>query len=229
MAVMAFVASASPLSRWRYATVAGTTRTLPGSRRPAACRSLLPRAAATPPPPSPPPPAASLASVGRRALPSAAWAAYVTHLFLAQPASITTTSADAFREAVDLSLNFLFILPVVSPSVAPAVDPTVEGLFMLVVGWAGVLWVFAADGFAGVAATTEGGGGASRRAGTPRPGVPVVPFLVGALFLTNGMQRGCGARPHPCARTVGQDGVLEGVVATDTYDKREGLQGGARG
>lgn len=132
-----------------------------------------------------PPAAPSPASVGRRALPAAAWAAYTYHLFLAQPASVTTTTADALREAVDLSLNFLFLLPAVAPAVAPVVHPALEGLFMLVVGWAALLWVFAADGYEGAAAapTSDGGGGSP--AGAPRPGVPVVPFLVGAAFLTN--------------------------------------------
>lgn len=208
MAPMAFVSGASPLFRLRLATAVGIARTHRRSWRLADCRPPpLPRAAVTPPPPRPPPPppppppAESLASVGRRTLPAAAWAAYVTHLFLAQPASVTSTTADALREAVDLSLNFLFILPAVAPSVAPVVHPALEGLFMLVVGWAGVLWVFAADGYEG-AAPADGKGGVAGGAATPRPGVPVVPFLVGAAFLTNGMQRGCSGSPHPCARVV---------------------------
>lgn len=209
MAAMAFITSTSPLSRLRCATAAGTAGIHRRPWRPAVCRPPPPRATVTPPPPlppSPPPPppppapAASLASIGRRAIPAAAWAAYINHLFLAQPASITTTTADALREAVDLSLNFLFILPAAAPSVAPVVHPALEGLFMLVVGWAGVLWVFAADGYEGASSASEGGGGGE--AGTPRPGVPVVPFLVGAAFLTNGMRRRWCGRPHSCVRVM---------------------------
>lgn len=80
---------------------------------------------------------------------------------------------------MDLSLNFLFILPAAAPSVAPVVHPALEGLFMLVVGWAGVLWVFAADGYEGASSASEGGG-AGRRA-LPARGCRLCPFWLAPL------------------------------------------------
>ena len=70
-------------------------------------------------------------------------------------------------EAVNLSLNFWLVLPSIAPSMAPVVDPSLEALFNVLICWALGFWGLVAD-----EKEYEYPGG-------------MIPYLTGALFLTN--------------------------------------------
>lgn len=105
------------------------------------------------------------------------WLAYLGYLFLSDlppgPSILqwSQTGSDGpsltafWQEAVDLSLNFWFIIPTLIPGRAPIINPVLEGLFNLVIAWALLFWGFLLDG-------------RSQR-------WPMTPFLVGTAFLTN--------------------------------------------
>ena len=97
-----------------------------------------------------------------------AWGVYVGYLLLSDfppGPSLLHTEPATVREAMDLSLNFWFVMPLVLPQLAPDLSPTLEGLFNLTVGWGLLFWGFAIDG-------------RGQR-------FPIVPFLIGTAFLTN--------------------------------------------
>lgn len=81
----------------------------------------------------------------------AAATAYVAYLPLifgfsvgAEPGTPAHT-AYALQEAIDLSLNFAFVTPLVFPKLAPQLSPALEGLFNFVVAWAALLFGFLAE------------------------------------------------------------------------------------
>ena len=45
-------------------------------------------------------------------------------------------------EAINLSINFWFVTPLVFPSVAPVIHPALEGLFNIVVAWGALFFGF---------------------------------------------------------------------------------------
>lgn len=97
-----------------------------------------------------------------------AWLIYVSYLLLSDlppGESLFHTKPETLREAIDLSLNFWFFMPLLSPEVAPVLNPALEGLFNLVVAWGLLFWGFAIDG-------------RERK-------FPMIPFLIGTAFLTN--------------------------------------------
>ena len=102
----------------------------------------------------------------------AAWAAYCgVVLFseggIAPGASALHTEPATIKEALDLSLNFFFVLPTIASSVAPVVDPSLEAFFNVLICWALLFFGFAAD-----------------EKENSYPG-GMLPYLTGALFLTN--------------------------------------------
>ncbi|MGG6294591.1 hypothetical protein ACQ4M4_09210 [Leptolyngbya sp. AN02str] len=98
----------------------------------------------------------------------AAWVGYVGYLLLSElppGRSLLHTEPATLREALDLSLNFWFVMPLLFSQWSPSLNPALEGLFNLVVAWGLLFWGFAVDG-------------RGQR-------LPIVPFLVGTAFLTN--------------------------------------------
>lgn len=103
-----------------------------------------------------------------RSFAAIAWVIYVGYLLLSDlppGPSLLHTQPETLQEALDLSLNFWFILPLVFPASAPVLNPALEGLFNLVVAWGLLFWGFVGDG-------------RGQR-------WPMVPFLIGTAFLTN--------------------------------------------
>ena len=97
-----------------------------------------------------------------------AWLLYVGYLLLSDlppGPSLLHTEPATLEEAMDLSLNFWFVMPLVFPNIAPHLSPTLEGLFNLTVAWGLLFWGFAIDGRA--------------------QRFPLLPFLLGTAFLTN--------------------------------------------
>lgn len=97
-----------------------------------------------------------------------AWAVYVGYLLLSDlppGPSLLHTKPETLQEALDLSLNFWFVLPALFPNNAPVLSPALEGLFNLVVAWGLLFWGFIIDG-------------RNQR-------FPLLPFLIGTAFLTN--------------------------------------------
>lgn len=98
----------------------------------------------------------------------ASWLVYVGYLLLSDlppGASLLHTQPETLQEAIDLSLNFWFVLPILFPNAAPVLHPALEGLFNIVVAWGLLFWGFLIDG-------------RNQR-------VPIIPFLIGTAFLTN--------------------------------------------
>lgn len=77
------------------------------------------------------------------------------------------TEPATIKEAFALSLNFWFVLPSMLPSIAPAVDPSLEAMFNILICWALCFWGFVSD---------------EREFEYPSG---MLPYLTGALFLTN--------------------------------------------
>jgi hypothetical protein len=97
-----------------------------------------------------------------------AWIGYVGYLLLSDlppGESLLHTQPQTLQTAIDLSLNFWFVLPLLLPQTAPELNPALEGLFNLVVTWGFLFWGFAIDG--------------------RNQKVPMLPFLIGTAFLTN--------------------------------------------
>lgn len=102
----------------------------------------------------------------------ASWAVYLAIVLfseggLAPGNSALHTEPETIKEALDLSLNFWLVLPALAPSLAPVVDPALEGLFNVLICWALCFWGFTVD-----------------ERDNAYPGT-MLPYLVGALFLTN--------------------------------------------
>lgn len=91
---------------------------------------------------------------------------YAGRLFVVPP--FAHSNATALREALDLSLNFAYVTPLLFADRAPVLHPMLEGVFHIVVAWALLLL-----GFASLDATH------------PNARPRAAPFLVGTLLLTN--------------------------------------------
>lgn len=105
---------------------------------------------------------------GAKAFLWGSWVVYVGYLLLSEwppGESLLHTRPETLQMAMDLSLNFWFVMPMVVPHVTPVLHPALEALFNIVVAWGLLLWGFAIDG--------------------RQQRVPIVPFLVGTAFLTN--------------------------------------------
>ncbi|GAB1538902.1 hypothetical protein NUACC21_15660 [Scytonema sp. NUACC21] len=97
-----------------------------------------------------------------------AWIIYVGYLLLSDlppGLSVLHIQPETLQEALDLSLNFWFVMPILSPSTAPVINPALEGLFNIVITWGLLFWGFLVDG-------------RNQR-------FPIVPFLIGTALLTN--------------------------------------------
>jgi hypothetical protein len=108
------------------------------------------------------------ASTAARAFAGIAWLVYVGYLLLSDlpPGnSLLHTQPETLQTAIDLSLNFWFVLPIVAPNIAPVLHPALEGLFNIVVAWGLLFWGFLIDG--------------------RHQKLPIQPFLLGTALLTN--------------------------------------------
>ncbi len=97
-----------------------------------------------------------------------AWLFYVGYLLLSDVPpgeSLLHTQPATLQTAMDLSLNFWFVMPLLFPKLSPVLNPALEGLFNIVVAWGLLFWGFAVDG-------------RGQR-------IAIAPFLVGTAFLTN--------------------------------------------
>ncbi|KAF3890335.1 MULTISPECIES: hypothetical protein [Nostocales] len=97
-----------------------------------------------------------------------AWIIYIGYLLLSDlppGLSVLHIQPKTFQEALDLSLNFWFVMPLLSPSTAPVINPALEGLFNIVITWGLLFWGFLVDG-------------RNQR-------FPMLPFLIGTALLTN--------------------------------------------
>lgn len=84
-------------------------------------------------------------SQAAKAFAGIAWLVYVGYLLLSDlpPGnSLLHTQPETLQTAIDLSLNFWFVLPTVFPDAAPVLNPTLEGLFNIVVAWGLLFWGF---------------------------------------------------------------------------------------
>ena len=102
----------------------------------------------------------------------ASWTAYMGVVLFSEGGMAPGTSAlhtepATIKEALDLSLNFWFVLPSILPSIAPVVDPSLEAMFNVLICWALCFWGFVSD---------------EREFEYPSG---MLPYLTGALFLTN--------------------------------------------
>ncbi|MBU7583347.1 MAG: hypothetical protein KAF91_10645 [Nostoc sp. TH1S01] len=96
------------------------------------------------------------------------WLVYVGYLLLSDlppGESLLHITSKTLEEIFNLSLNFWFVLPIIFPSEAPINNPTLEGLFNIVVTWAILFWGFVIDG-------------RNQR-------FSIITFLIGTAFLTN--------------------------------------------
>lgn len=115
-----------------------------------------------------PSPTRSLPLLGVRLFLWSIWGIYIGYLLLSDwppGPSLLHTQPETLQEAIDLSLNFWFVLPALFPAVAPVLHPALEGLFNLVVAWGLLFWGFLLDG-------------RNQR-------WPMLPFLLGTALLTN--------------------------------------------
>lgn len=97
-----------------------------------------------------------------------AWLIYIAYLLLSDlpPGnSLLHTQPATLQLALQLSLNFWFVLPALLPQASPVLHPALEGLFNLTIAWGLLFWGFATDG--------------------RQQRVSIVPFLLGTAFLTN--------------------------------------------
>lgn len=99
-------------------------------------------------------------------IPSVAYAAYFSRLFLFPP--FPHDLLKDLQEAWNLSLNFGYVIPVLLPDSTAVIHPMVEAIFHIVVSWALLLVGFASHDVL-------------NRGSKP----PIQPFLLAALFLTN--------------------------------------------
>ena len=102
----------------------------------------------------------------------AAWAAYCGVVLFSEggiaPGNLALhTEPETIQSALGLSLNFWFVLPTIAPTLAPVLDPALEAFFNVLICYALCFFGFVAD-----ERENEYSGG-------------MVPYLTGALFLTN--------------------------------------------
>ncbi|MBD3882197.1 hypothetical protein IFO70_10545 [Phormidium tenue FACHB-886] len=96
------------------------------------------------------------------------WITYVGYLLLSDlppGESVLHPQPETLKEAIDLSLNFWFVLPALFPNVAPVLHPMLEGLFNITIVWGLLFWGFLIDG--------------------RQQRLPFIPFLIGTALLTN--------------------------------------------
>ena len=113
-------------------------------------------------------PASIPALIPARVFVGVAWLIYVGYLLLSDlpPGnSVLHTQPETLQTAIDLSLNFWFVMPSLFPEAAPILNPVLEGLFNIVVAWGLLFWGFLIDG--------------------RNQKLPILPFLIGTAFLTN--------------------------------------------
>lgn len=109
-----------------------------------------------------------MGNAGWKLLAGISWIVYVGYLLLSDfppGESVLHVQPATIQTALDLSLNFWFVTPIVFPKLAPVLNPALEGLFNLVVAWGLLFWGFALDG--------------------RRQRVPILPVLIGIAFITN--------------------------------------------
>lgn len=96
------------------------------------------------------------------------WGFYVSILLLSDfppGESLLQVRLSTLQEALNLSFNFWFVMPLLLPGAAPELNPILEAMFNLVVAWGLLFWGFLLDG--------------------RRQFLPMLPFLIGTAFLTN--------------------------------------------
>ncbi|KAA8494061.1 hypothetical protein FVE85_4036 [Porphyridium purpureum] len=95
-------------------------------------------------------------------------AVYVTVMFLSDKSpgnDIFHTTPETWKLALDLSINFWLIMPILTPQLCPVVNPTIEAIFNIIVSWGLLNFCFLSD---------ERG-----------QKVSLIPFVIGSAFLTN--------------------------------------------
>lgn len=116
------------------------------------------------------------------ALPTVLSLIYFPTIFLLSPAHAPSAPPQVpLAEALDLSLNFNYILPLSLPSLAPHCNPVTESLFNICVAHATLLLGFAHDrpGHA----ENNAPSGAPNKLLSPTTAVILVPFLTNMLWL----------------------------------------------
>lgn len=158
-----------------------------------------------------------LASVARkvaeepvRAVPLAAWAAYMYVVFFSDGimpgANALMLEQRTWEEVRDLSLNFFLVAPLVHLPFAPVVHPLLEGVFNLLLSWAAMFAGFLSD----------------EREDKPNQ-LPMLPIVAGMQFLTS-------AFFLPYLGTRSAERLQEGeVVYRDDLATIEGTLGEWRG
>lgn len=85
----------------------------------------------------------------KRAIPLAAWVFYCWFVFISDIApGLDALKLDpaTWMSAVNLSLNYLLIQPLILPSFAPVNHPILEGIFNIMLLWATLFFGFILDG-----------------------------------------------------------------------------------
>ncbi|ALF54576.1 hypothetical protein ACX27_19760 [Nostoc piscinale CENA21] len=96
------------------------------------------------------------------------WLVYVGYLLLSDippGESLLHITTKTLEEIFNLSMNFWLVLPIIFPTEAPVSNPTLEGLFNIVMSWGLLFWGFIIDG-------------RNQR-------FPIITFLLGTALLTN--------------------------------------------
>eukprot|EP00984_Skeletonema_dohrnii_P028513 scaffold18555_cov146-Skeletonema_dohrnii-CCMP3373.AAC.5 len=108
-----------------------------------------------------------------RLIPLAMWVAYMYILFISDGilpgANALALEQRTWEEVRDLSINFFLVSPLLHLPFSPAVHPTLEGVFNLLLSWAAMFACFLSD----------------ERKDKPNL-LPFGPMLVGMQFLTSG-------------------------------------------
>lgn len=116
----------------------------------------------------------------RKALIFVCWLVYVGVVLcsdLLPGSSVFRIDSETIREALDLSMNFFFILPLLSPSQAPVLHPVLESTFQIVVCWALLFIGFLSDDISRHCRTAQ--------KQVQKQILPMWVFLVGSALLTN--------------------------------------------
>ncbi|KAJ1493375.1 hypothetical protein T484DRAFT_1929612 [Baffinella frigidus] len=103
----------------------------------------------------------------------ALWAGFAAYMFIVfasdapcgpgATGDLCGISLPTMMEAINLSINFWFVTPLVFPTMAPELHPALEGLFNIVIAWGALFSGFLSD---------------SRKPA-------MLPFCIGTAFLTN--------------------------------------------
>lgn len=109
----------------------------------------------------------SVSEILWRAPPAAVYVLYMFHLFVQSPTG-PISAQESLQEALKLSLNFIYITPIMLPQLAPTLHPMLEGIFNVIVAWAVLLLGFVSED------------------NPPRNSyLRAEPFLIATAFLTN--------------------------------------------